>query len=163
MQEDAKEISAERSEYNKGLGEEKSSSADGSKTKQIETVKPNKESKRPLDMIEQTWVLQRQQYVLQELGFDIKERKKEDSEKKKTYLASEMVEASWIPIINDMNKGKQIWDMMVLALAIVTSFAVGFELVLKSLSENEHYANLTTATNYINEVSIRNQFKSISN
>jgi len=44
--------------------------------------------------------------VLQELGFDIKERKKEDSEKKKTYLASEMVEASWIPIINDMNKGK---------------------------------------------------------
>ena len=59
MQEDAKEISAERSEYNKGLGEEKSSSADGSKTKQIETVKPNKESKRPLDMIEQTWVAQR--------------------------------------------------------------------------------------------------------
>lgn len=59
MQEDAKEISAERSEYNKGLGEEKSSSADGSKTKQIETVKPKKESKRHLDEIEQVWVARR--------------------------------------------------------------------------------------------------------
>ena len=38
-----------------------------------------------------------------------------------------------------MHKGKQAWDMIVLILAVVTSFSVGFELVLTTLSTNVSY------------------------
>ena len=49
--------------------------------------------------------------------------------------------------------------MMVLALAIITSFAVGFELVLKSLSENEHYAILTYVFDFLFLIDILVQFR----
>ena len=74
-----------------------------------------------------------------ELGFDIVNQLKEEKAKRKAYLASEVIETSCIPIINDMNKVKQLWDMFVLALAVITSFSVGFELVLTSLTKSQGY------------------------
>jgi len=38
-----------------------------------------------------------------------------------------------------MSQGKQIWDMFILVLAIITSFTVGFEFVLISLDTNAKY------------------------
>lgn len=49
--------------------------------------------------------------------------------------------------------------MMVLALAILTSFAVGFELVLTSLSENENYASLTYVFDFLFLIDILVQFR----
>lgn len=42
-----------------------------------------------------------------------------------------------------MSKGKQAWDMIILVLAVITSFTVGFELVLSSLRENLEYKFFT--------------------
>jgi uncharacterized protein (DUF58 family) len=43
------------------------------------------------------------------------------------------VEEGCIPFFNDMNKYKMAWDMFILALAVLTSFACGFEFVLLSM------------------------------
>ena len=64
------------------------------------------------------------------MNFDIQKTLAKEKEDRKNYLLSETVEESWIPIINDMNKIKLIWDMFILCLAVLTSFAVGFELVI---------------------------------
>ena len=73
------------------------------------------------------------------MQFDIAETLKQEKEARKAYLASEVIEESCIPIINQMSKGKQAWDMIILVLAVITSFTVGFELVLSSLRNNLEY------------------------
>lgn len=42
-----------------------------------------------------------------------------------------------------MYKGKQLWDMSILFLAVITSFTVGFELVINSLERNYTYKIFT--------------------
>ena len=73
------------------------------------------------------------------MNFDIQKTLAKEKEDRKNYLLSETVEESWIPIINDMNKIKLIWDMFILCLAVLTSFAVGFELVIVELANSTEY------------------------
>lgn len=40
------------------------------------------------------------------------------------------------PIIEELNKNKQIWDGLILIMAIFNSFAVPFEYVITDLEEN---------------------------
>lgn len=68
-------------------------------------------------------------------------------------------EESWIPIINDMNKGKQLWDMFILVLAIITSFSVGFELVLTSLDNDARYKTFSYCSDFLFLIDIFVQFR----
>lgn len=58
-----------------------------------------------------------------------------------------------------MHKGKQVWDMAVLALAIITSFTVGFELVLTSLEKNPSYKVFTYLADFFFLIDIMVQFR----
>ena len=58
-----------------------------------------------------------------------------------------------------MNKVKQLWDMFVLALAVITSFSVGFELVLTSLSTNNGYEVFTYVSDMLFLIDIGIQFR----
>ena len=48
-----------------------------------------------------------------------------------------------------MHKGKQAWDMVVLVLAVVTSFSVGFELVISTLSNDVGYKVFTYSSDVL--------------
>ena len=58
-----------------------------------------------------------------------------------------------------MNKLKLIWDMVILFLAIITSFSVGFELVLKDLPENKLYIAFDAIANILFFIDICVQFR----
>mmetsp|Transcript_13787 Transcript_13787/g.17438 ORF Transcript_13787/g.17438 Transcript_13787/m.17438 type:complete len:129 (+) Transcript_13787:816-1202(+) len=58
-----------------------------------------------------------------------------------------------------MNKWKQLWDMMVLVLAIITSFTVGFEFVLTSFNANTGYKVFTFLADGLFLIDICVQFR----
>ena len=58
-----------------------------------------------------------------------------------------------------MNKYKQLWDVLVLLLAVVTSFTVGFELVLKSLPASSAYQIFTYLSDSLFFIDILVQFR----
>ena len=60
-----------------------------------------------------------------------------------------LIEVGCIPIINDMNKLKLVWDMVILLLAVLTSFSVGFEFVIKSLEDLVWYSVFSLASDFI--------------
>lgn len=94
------------------------------------------------------------------MQFDIKKTVKEEKDRRKAYLLSEIVEESCIPIINDMNKLKLVWDMFILVLAVLTSFAVGFEFVLiNTLNNLTWYEWATTLADVIFLFDIFIQFR----
>ena len=93
------------------------------------------------------------------MQFDIKQTLKKESEDRKNYLLSETVEESCIPIINDMNKMKLIWDMFILVLAVLTSFAVGFELVIKALADQPEYMIISFTGDFLFLIDIAVQFR----
>ena len=97
--------------------------------------------------------------MLKEMNFDIKKTLLKEKEDKKQYLLQETVEKSFIPIVNDMNKMKLIWDMFILFLAILTSFAVGFELVMTDLPDNAVYTALSGASDILFFFDILVQFR----
>ena len=94
-----------------------------------------------------------------DMQFDIEKTLAKEKEDRKNYLDSERVEKSWIPIINDMNKLKLLWDMFILFLAVLTSFAVGFELVIKSLSDRSDYVAFSTTADVLFWIDICVQFR----
>ena len=65
----------------------------------------------------------------------MKDTIEKERQARKSYRLLEEVEPSCLPIFQDMSKGKLAWDMLILALAVLTSFAVGFELVILSLPD----------------------------
>ena len=77
--------------------------------------------------------------VKDEMGFDIMETLKVEKAKRREYDKNEQVEASWIPIINDMNRYKLVWDMFILFLAVCSAFTVGFEFVIQWLNDSPMY------------------------
>ena len=68
-------------------------------------------------------------------------------------------EEHWIPVINDMGKKKQIWDMTILVLAIVSSFTVGFELILKDMKHNDTYTAFVIIADILFWIDIFVQFR----
>lgn len=58
-----------------------------------------------------------------------------------------------------MNKGKQLWDMFVLMLAVITSFTVGFELVLSSLDNSTSYKVFSLVSDFFFLIDIIVQFR----
>ena len=54
---------------------------------------------------------------------------------------------SWLPIIDELNKYKQMWDGLVLIMAIFNSFAVPLEYVMTSLEYNSDYQTLDLIIN----------------
>ena len=52
---------------------------------------------------------------------------------------NEVNKKSCLPIIEELNKNKQIWDGLILAMAIFNSFAVPLEYVITSLDQNSEY------------------------
>ena len=86
------------------------------------------------DPITAGFIKRRQREVKDNMKFDIAKTLENEKTEIKKYLNSEIVEESCIPIINDMNKLKLVWDMFILLLAVLTSFAVGFELVISALT-----------------------------
>ena len=48
-----------------------------------------------------------------------------------------------------MNKLKLVWDMVILLLAVLTSFSVGFEFVIKSLEDLVWYSVFSLASDFI--------------
>ena len=70
-----------------------------------------------------------------------------------------VIEQSCIPFVNDMDKAKLIWDMFILFLAVLTSFAVGFELVIKSLSLNTMYRIMSYFIDFLFFLDILLQFR----
>ena len=58
-----------------------------------------------------------------------------------------------------MSKLKLIWDMFILGLAIITSFAVGFELVLISLPDSIGYQFFTYSADVLFLIDIFVQFR----
>ena len=58
-----------------------------------------------------------------------------------------------------MGKGKQTWDMLILVLAVITSFTVGFELVLTSLDKSSVYNMFTLASDFLFLIDIFVQFR----
>ena len=55
-------------------------------------------------------------------------------------MLSEAVEPRWLPIFHDMSKGKLVWDMFILALAVLTSFVENDETIYRfgHLTFQEH-------------------------
>ena len=139
------------------LGDDSKDKKGGGKNKKQEKKKT--ERKQSLDPVSMLLWQQRCREVHQELKFDVQKQQQDDKAKRKAYLASEVVETSCIPIINDMNKVKQLWDMFVLALAVITSFSVGFELVLTSLSTNNGYEVFTYVSDMLFLIDIGIQFR----
>lgn len=93
------------------------------------------------------------------MQFDIKKTLAKEKEDRKNYLLSETIEVSCIPIINDMNKMKLFWDMFILLLAVLTSFMVGFELVITSLTNNTLYEVISLTGDVIFGIDIIVQFR----
>ena len=93
------------------------------------------------------------------MQFDIKKTLAKEKEDRKNYLLSETIEVSCIPIINDMNKMKLFWDMFILLLAVLTSFMVGFELVITSLTNNTLYEVISLTGDVIFGIDIMVQFR----
>ena len=119
----------------------------------------SKEKKKPFDPVTDHIWKQRCAEVMSEYRFDVQAVIADEKKKRKAFLASENQEKSCIPIIDDMNKGKQAWDMIILALAIVTSFTVGFELVLTSLNTNTSYKVFTYMSDFMFLIDIFVQFR----
>ena len=64
---------------------------------------------------------------------------------------SNTVEAhtGWLPIIDELDKNKQIWDLLILVMAIFNSFAVPLEYVITELPENPGYQYLDLIINIL--------------
>lgn len=58
-----------------------------------------------------------------------------------------------------MDRYKQIWDMFVLVLAIMTSFSVGFELVLTDLDQRTNYRVFSATSDVLFLIDILVQFR----
>lgn len=58
-----------------------------------------------------------------------------------------------------MSKGKLAWDMVILVLAVLTSFAVGFEFVILSLSNQPWYMAATVISDFLFWLDIFAQFR----
>ena len=55
----------------------------------------------------------------------------------------------WLPIIDELDKNKQIWDLLILVMAIFNSFAVPLEYVITELPENPGYQYLDLIINIL--------------
>ena len=93
------------------------------------------------------------------MQFDIEKTLAKEKEDRKNYLLSEAVEVSCIPIINDMDKYKLVWDMFILLLAVLTSFAVGFELVITELNKSTLYRTISFTGDFLFLIDILVQFR----
>ena len=58
-----------------------------------------------------------------------------------------------------MSKGKLAWDMIILVLAVLTSFAVGFEFVILSLGKEPWYTAATLISDFLFGLDIFAQFR----
>lgn len=58
-----------------------------------------------------------------------------------------------------MQKSKLVWDMFVLFLAVLTSFAVGFELVISSLETSDLYVGISLCVDFLFIIDILVQFR----
>jgi hypothetical protein len=112
-----------------------------------------------MDEVQRAFMERRHDNVLKEMDFDIKKTLAKEKEDTKQYMLSETVEKSCIPIVNDMNKLKLIWDMFILFLAIVTSFLVGFELVINALPDNTFYKTCSFSADLLFLIDIFVQFR----
>ena len=55
----------------------------------------------------------------------------------------------WLPIIDELDKTKQIWDLLILIMAIFNSFAVPLEYVISELPEVPAYQTLDLIINIL--------------
>ena len=58
-----------------------------------------------------------------------------------------------------MNKGKQAWYLIILVLAVITSFSVGFELVISTLGDATSYKVFTYSSDVLFFIDILVQFR----
>ena len=81
----------------------------------------------------------RNKAVLAETGFDAQGQLKLDKEKKKRLLKADETETTMLPLFSDLSKGKLIWDLFIVTLAILTSFTAPIEFVFTHLEDSANY------------------------
>lgn len=79
--------------------------------------------------------------ILNDPGFDIKAERDFQEKMHAEYKNNDpnKIHEGWLPIVEELNKNKQIWDGLVLVMAIFNSFAVPLEYVITDLSKNSTY------------------------
>ena len=74
--------------------------------------------------------------IKEDCMFDLKEEEKHQAASHFKYeINSAEAHTGCIPIIDELDKNKQMWDLLILIMAIFNSFAVPLELVVTDLGE----------------------------
>ena len=74
--------------------------------------------------------------IKEDCMFDLKEEEKHQAASHFKYeINTAEAHTGCIPIIDELDKNKQMWDLLILIMAIFNSFAVPLELVVTDLGE----------------------------
>lgn len=83
---------------------------------------------------------------------DFKIQEEHDYQKKRHHFYESNTAGAykgWLPIIDELDKNKQIWDLLILIMAIFNSFAVPLEYVVTELVENSTYQAVDLVINIL--------------
>ena len=100
------------------------------------------------EKVREAFYVQRDQLILTETKFDLAaEREYQQRCHHKFESNASDAHEGWLPVIDNLNKRKQLWDLLILVMAIFNSFAVPLEYVVTELESNQDYAMLDLVIN----------------
>ena len=102
------------------------------------------------EQVRDAFYVKRDAQILSDTKFDIKGENEYQAKCHHKFESNNSdTQTGWMPIIDSLNKNKQLWDLLILVMAIFNSFAVPLEYVVTELLENQNYAMLDLIINIL--------------